>query len=212
MPKHRNPRKMPPVGRALARPDWIITGLALLGLAVAGYLTALKLGDNQAFLCRDGSGCDIVQASRYSLLAGVPTALWGAGLYAAVVVLSLVPHTVRRWQTAFMLVSAAVAFSIYLTYVSIVVIGATCPYCLASGGIALLLLVTMVARRPAAPPGPSQPFALARLAGLGATAGLAAVLLGAFILAADDSRAAGYQEALARHLAKSQAVFYGAYW
>jgi len=208
MPKLKKPREMPspPV---TSRPDWIIAGLALVGLAVAGYLTALKLGGNQAFLCRDGSGCDMVQASRYSLLAGLPTALWGAAVYAAILVLSVIPQTVRRWQMAFMLASAAVAFSIYLTYLSIFAIGATCPYCLASGTISLLLLVTMMVRRPAAP---ARAYSLKRLAGLGITAGLAAVIVGAFIFAADFSTPAGYQMALAEHLKKNQAVFYGAYW
>ena len=206
MPKLKKPRETtwPP---APSRPDWIIAGLALVGLAVAGYLTALKLGGNQAFLCRDGSGCDIVQASRYSLLAGVPTALWGAAVYAAIFVLSVLPRTVRRWQMAFMLAAAAVAFSIYLTYLSIFVIGATCPYCLASGAISLLLLVTMLVRRPVA-----QAYTLKRLAGLGITAGVAAVLVGAFIFAADFSTPAGYQVALAEHLKRNQAIFYGAYW
>ena len=208
MPKLKKPREMPspPV---TSRPDWIIAGLALVGLAVAGYLTTLKLGGNQAFLCRDGSGCDIVQASRYSLLAGLPTALWGAAVYAAIMVLSVIPQTVRRWQMAFMLASAAVAFSIYLTYLSIFAIGATCPYCLVSGAISLLLLVTMILRRPAAP---ARAYSLKRLAGLGITAGLAAVIVGAFIFAADFSTPAGYQMALAEHLKKNQAVFYGAYW
>ncbi len=208
MPKLKKPREMPspPV---TSRPDWIIAGLALVGLAVAGYLTALKLGGNQAFLCRDGSGCDIVQASRYSLLAGLPTALWGAAVYAAILVLSVIPQTVRRWQLAFMLASAAVAFSIYLTYLSIFAIGATCPYCLVSGAISLLLLVTMMVRRPAAP---ARAYSLKRLAGLGITAGVAAVIFGAFIFAADFSTPAGYQMALAEHLKKNQAVFYGAYW
>ena len=208
MPKLKKPREMPspPV---TSRPDWIIAVLALVGLAVAGYLTALKLGGNQAFLCRDGSGCDIVQASRYSQLAGLPTALWGAAVYAAILVLSVIPQTVRRWQMAFMLASAAVAFSIYLTYLSIFVIGATCPYCLASGAISLLILVTTMVRRPAAP---ARAYSLKRLAGLGITAGVAAVIFGAFIFAADFSTPAGYQMALAEHLKKNQAVFYGAYW
>jgi uncharacterized membrane protein len=208
MPKLKKPREMPspPV---TSRPDWIIAGLALVGLAVASYLTALKLGGNEAFLCRDGSGCDIIQASRYSLLAGLPTALWGAAIYAAIVVLSVIPRTVRRWQMAFMLASAAVAFSIYLTYLSIFVIGAMCPYCLASGTISLLLFVTMIVRRPAAP---ARAYSLKRLAGLGITVGVAAVVFGAFIFAADFSTPAGYQLALAEHLKKNQAVFYGAYW
>ena len=73
MAKLKRPNTVEPVAPIQGGPDWIVVVLALLGLGVAGYLTALKLGGNQAFLCRDGSGCDIVQASRYSLLAGVPT-------------------------------------------------------------------------------------------------------------------------------------------
>jgi len=212
MPKLKKPRVVEPIEPELARPDWIVIGLALAGVAVAGYLTALKLGGTQAFLCRDGSGCDVVQASRYSVLAGVPTALWGAAIYLAIAVLAAMPRTVRRWQAAFMLASGAVAFSLYLTSISIFVIGATCPYCLASGGIAVALLAAMVWRRPAAQGRKAAAYKPGRLVGLGVTAAVLTVLVGAFIFAADFSVPAGYQSALARHLAKKQAIFYGAYW
>jgi uncharacterized membrane protein len=212
MPKLKKPRVVEPIEPELARPDWIVICLALAGVAVAGYLTALKLGGTQAFLCRDGSGCDVVQASRYSVLAGVPTALWGAAIYLAIAVLAAMPRTVRRWQAAFMLVSGAVAFSLYLTSISIFVIGATCPYCLASGGIAVALLVVMAWRRPAAQGRQAAAYKPRRLVGLGLTAAVLTVLVGAFIFAADFSVPAGYQDALARHLAKTQAIFYGAYW
>lgn len=212
MPKLKKPRIVEEIAPELARPDWIVVALALVGLGVAGYLTALKLGGTQAFLCRDGSGCDLVQASRYSVLAGVPTAMWGAGIYLAIAVLAALPRTARRWQAAFMLASGAVAFSLYLTYISIFVIGATCPYCLASGGIAVALLAVMLWRRPLAQGRQASAYKPGRLAGLGITAGVFIVLLGAFIFAADFSVPAGYQSALARHLAKSQASFYGAFW
>lgn len=212
MPKLRKPRVVEPIEPELARPDWMVICLALAGVAVAGYLTALKLGGTQAFLCRDGSGCDVVQASRYSVLAGVPTALWGAAIYLAIAVLAAMPRTVRRWQAAFMLASGAVAFSLYLTSISIFVIGATCKYCLASGGIAVALLVVMVWRRPAAPGRQAAAYRPRRLVGLGLTAAVSTVLVGAFIFAADFSVPAGYQDSLARHLAKTQAIFYGAYW
>lgn len=212
MPKLKKPRVVEAATPELARPDWIVVALALVGLGVAGYLTALKLGGTQAFLCRGGSGCDLVQASRYSVLAGVPTAMWGAGIYLAIAVLSAMPRTARRWQAAFMLVSGAVAFSLYLTYISIFVIGATCPYCLASGGIAVALLVVMLWRRPPAQGRQAAAYKPGRLAGLGITAGIAAVVIGAFIFAADFSTPAGYQSALAQHLAKNKAIFYGAFW
>ena len=212
MPKLKKPRVVEPLEPELARPDWIVICLALAGVAVAGYLTALKLGGTQAFLCRDGSGCDVVQASRYSVLAGVPTALWGAAIYLAIAVLAAMPRTVRRWQAAFMLASGAVAFSLYLTSISIFVIGATCKYCLASGGIAVALLVVMVWRRPAAQGRQAAAYKPRRLVGLGLTAAILTVLVGAFIFAADFSVPAGYQDALARHLVKTQAIFYGAFW
>ena len=212
MPKLKKPRVVEQEAPELARADWIVVALALVGLGVAGYLTALKLGGTQAFLCRGGSGCDLVQASRYSVLAGVPTAMWGAGLYVAIAVLAALPRTARRWQAAFMLVSGAVAFSLYLTYISIFVIGSTCPYCLASGGIAVALLVAMLWRRPPAQGRHAATYRPGRLAGRGITAGVFTVLLGAFIFAADYSVPAGYQSALARHLTKSQGLFYGAFW
>ena len=44
--------------------DWVVVGLSVLGLVVAGYLTWLKWAAGGAFLCTAGSGCDLVQASR----------------------------------------------------------------------------------------------------------------------------------------------------
>lgn len=212
MPKVKRPQVAEPAVPLKGRPDWIVAALALIGLGIAGYLTALKLGGNQAFLCRDGSGCDIVQASRYSLLAGVPTAMWGAGLYLAIAALAAMPRTVRRWQAAFMLASGAVAFSLYLTYLSIFVIGATCPYCLASGVLAVVLTIVMIVRRPRGEGREAAAYKPGKLAGLGITAGVLTVFIGAFIFAADFSTPAGYQAALAEHLAKSNATFYGAFW
>jgi uncharacterized membrane protein len=212
MPKLKKPSDVEPAAPEPARHEWIVVALALVGLGVAGYLTALKLGGTQAFLCRGGGGCDLVQASRYSTLAGVPTAMWGAGMYLAIAVLAAMPRTARRWQAAFMLASGAVAFSVYLTAISIFVIGATCPYCLASGGIAVALLAVMLWRRPPAQGRHAAAYKPGRLAGLGITAGVFTVLLGAFIFAADFSVPAGYQSALAQHMAQSQATFYGAFW
>ena len=212
MPKLKKPRVVEEAAPELTRPDWIVVALALVGLGVAGYLTVLKFGGTQAFLCRGGSGCDMVQASRYSVLAGVPTAMWGAAIYLAIAVLAAMPRTARRWQAAFMLVSGAVAFSLYLTYISIFVIGATCPYCLASGGIAVALLVVMIWRRPSTQGKQAAAYKPGRLVGLGITAGIVTVVIGAFIFAADFSVPAGYQSALAQHLAKSKSIFYGVFW
>lgn len=190
------------------RPDLPILVVALAGLAVAGYLTWIKWSGTGALFCTAGSGCDIVQASRYAIFLGVPTALWGALAYLALGILSLLGLEGRKWRAAVVLASGAVGFSAYLTYLSIIQLGATCLYCLVSAGLSVLLLALLVLRRPRAPAGArGLPQAV-----LGAGAAVAAIVLGAFVFAAGPAGATPYQLALARHLAQSKAVFYGAYW
>ena len=136
---------------APARPDFLILGLAAAGFAIAAYLTGLKwMGGNAAF-CLSGSGCDVVQASRYGSLLGVPTALWGVLLYAAIGALAALGLTAPRWTWALYLAAAGVGFSIYLTAVSVLVIKATCAYCLASGAITVAILFVLLRRRAALP-------------------------------------------------------------
>ncbi len=189
-------------------PEWTVVVLAAAGIAVSGYLTWLKLTGGGAAFCTAGSGCDIVQSSRYAVLLGVPTALWGVLLYAAVGVLALLGLSPGRWVYAFHLAAAGVGFSAYLTLLSIFAIGATCVYCLASAGIAVAVLVLLLLRRPLG----RKPRRLARLAVAGtATAGLT-VLAGAFVFAIPAAAPPGYQSALARHLTETGAVMYGAFW
>ena len=179
---------------AARKPDLPVLSVALAGLVVAGYLAWIKWSGTGALFCTAGSGCDIVQASRYAIFLGVPTALWGALLYLALGILALLGLEGRKRRAAVVLASGAVGFSAYLTLLSITQLGTTCLYCLVSAGLSVLLLVVLLLRRPRAPAGaPGLPLAV-----LGVCAAVAAIVLGAF--------------ALARHLAQSKAVFYGAYW
>jgi uncharacterized membrane protein len=191
--------------------DWVVVGLSVLGLVIAGYLTWLKWAARGALLCTAGSGCDLVQASRYSMFLFVPTALWGALLYIAVGVLAGLGLTQQRWLAAFVLVSSGVGFSTYLTWLSISEVGGTCVYCLASSVILLALLVTLLWRRPAMR-GRKSPLRPAPLTGYGILAAVATIILGAFVFASPWSAPVGYQSALARHLKQSGAVMYGAFW
>jgi uncharacterized membrane protein len=188
------------------RRDPLVAAFAAAGLLVAGYLTWLKWSGATALFCTPGTGCDIVQASRYAEILGVPTALLGAGAYAAIGGLALAGLDRTRWRRAFALAAAGVGFSGYLTYVSLVELRAACVWCLASAAIMVLLFVSLALRRP--PAAASGGW----LAGLGLGAALVAVVGGAFIFAGGPPPATPYQEALATHLAKSGAVFYGAYW
>ena len=104
--------------------------VALAGLGVAGYLTWAHYAD-ASVICVSGGGCETVQESAYSELAGVPVAALGVAAYAAV--LALV-----AWDTpSARLAAAAIAlvgllFSAYLLVLQLFVIDAICIWCVAN--------------------------------------------------------------------------------
>jgi uncharacterized membrane protein len=191
--------------------DWLVVALSAAGLLVSGYLTWLKLAGRGAVFCVAGSGCDLVQASRYAVFLAVPTALWGAALYTAIGILGGLGLTAQRWLAAFLLASAGVGFSGYMTYLSLVDVKAACVYCLTSVAIVLTLLIVLLWRRPLAR-GRKSPLRPVRLATYGSLMAAASIVFGAFVFAAPSSAPPDFQTALARHLRDTGAVMYGAYW
>ena len=105
-----------------------------------------------------------------------------------------------------------VSYSVYLTTVSLTLLGATCPYCLTSLALMTVLFVVLTTQRPAAMPG----FAWGRL--LVRTVPAAAVLIALLHLnytgmlgqppAVEDP----FARALAQHLSQQGAKMYGASW
>ncbi len=192
--------------------DWPVAALAATGLLLSAYLTYTKLAGSTALFCEAGSGCDVVQASRYASFLGLPTAAWGVAVFAAIGGLALAGLTGRRWTWAFVLGVAAVSMSAYLTWVSLAVLRAACPWCLAVAGTDAALLGVLVARRPVTKGrrSPTRPARLALVGGLTAVVTIVGAA-GVFVGAAARGDAA-YREALARHLAATGAVMYGAYW
>src|SRR5262245_56293497 len=193
-------RRVEPAPVRKSGPNWVVGGLAAIGALVAGYLTWLKQRGASAAFCAAGSGCDIVQASRYALFLGVPTALWGLVLYLVIGGLAVSGLGWRRWLAAFLLACGGVGFSIYLTGLAVFELGATCVWCLSSGAILLLLTVVLWRVRPN-PPGRKTPVSLPRFGAYGALAAVGAAVAGAFVFAAPISEPPGYSTALARHLA-----------
>lgn len=186
---------------------------ALVGVGLAGYLTAVALLDTTPLACDLGSGCDAVQSSRFASFAGIPTAAWGAVAFAALVTTALAVRNARtHWLLALGLSSTALAVSLYLTAVSIFEIGATCLWCLGSlAAVATCFGVTVHQRpRAALPLGLGRPIA--------AIAAVSALLVGGLHLhyrGAFDP-AFGPEDpqlrALASHLDAIDARFYGASW
>lgn len=207
-PQGQGRRQQPP---EVFRRDWPVALLAAAGVIVAGYLAGMKLAGGRALFCTAGSGCDIVQASRYAVFLGLPTGAWGAGLYAAIGALAILGLSAKRWLAAFLLAVAGASFSAYLTYLELFVIGAVCAYCLVSAGIAVGLFGLLLGRRPAAT-GRRSPVRATRVSTLGALTAVATVVIGAAVFATGSPRDAAYQEAVARHLDKIGAVMYGAFW
>jgi uncharacterized membrane protein len=124
----------------------LITVLALLGLLLAAYLSAYKLGLFGTIVCGAG-GCETVQNSPWAVFLGVPVPFIGFVGYGALFVLSLIgvqPAFVASRRLAAVLLAGATAgflFTAYLTYLEYAVIHAWCRWCIASGAIATLIFL-----------------------------------------------------------------------
>jgi uncharacterized membrane protein len=204
-------KKRPAAPPATARPEWVVALLAAAGVVLSLYLTITKLTGSAAAFCEAGTGCDIVQASRWSTFLGVPTSAWGAVLYAALAVLAFMGLTPRRWIWAFVLATAATAFSAYLTWISVFVLRAACPWCLSVATIALVTLVVLLLRRPD-PGGRRSPTRASRLALIGAVTAVVTIVFAAGVYVMEPTGGSDYATALARHLTSTGGVMYGVFW
>ncbi len=108
----------------------IAAALALVGVAISGYLTWVHYADVEP-LCTGISDCVRVQGSEYAELAGVPVAVIGLAGYLAVLGSLAVPGEQGRLLGVF-LTLVGVGFSGYLTYLELAVIHAICQWCVAS--------------------------------------------------------------------------------
>jgi len=111
--------------------------LSLLGAAVAGYLAVTHLV-HVPVACATG-GCETVQTSRYSELAGVPVAALGVGAY-VVLAASAASTSDPARVLGFTAALTGLSFAVYLLYVQAVVLDAYCQWCLASDALLILLV------------------------------------------------------------------------
>ena len=188
--------------------DLIILILACAGILLTAYLTfTASFGEHPAF-CSEGSGCDIVQSSRWATFLGVPMALWGCLTYIVIAGLALRARTkIGSWTPLIFTALCGFAISAYLTVVSVIEIEATCPYCLASfANITTIMILTMVRQ----PPDWLTSFKEAAVVAVILVVGLHLHYSGVFDASAgpEDPQL----QALAIHLEKTGVKFYGAYW
>lgn len=193
---------------------------SLGGAVLTAYLTGLSWWGKLPAGCPADGGCGTVLTSAWAKLFGQPVSLYGLGLYGALATLSLSGWTAFRRSVGFALLLFGLVWSGLFVYVSVFVLGATCPYCLTSAGLLCLLFVLLLLT-----PGekPARRSWVLLLPVVLAAAGGSAVLFHAASLRRDRAlRAAAavpqkgedlvWLEELAAHLTKSGVKFYGATW
>lgn len=193
-------------------PNWPLLALSLVGVALAGYLSWTALTSTAVQGCAEGGGCDAVLSSRWATLLGVPTAVWGLLTYLALAGTAFIRRVETQWRWAWSIAFFGALYSVYLTTISLTMLGATCPYCLTSLALMTSLLVVVTFQRPFT----IKDFSWQRwLTWRGAVAAAMIVFLHLNYIGV-VGRMPGVEDpmsrALALHLAKSGAIMYGAHW
>jgi uncharacterized membrane protein len=127
--------------------DKAIPWLAVLGLAVAIYLTYIETTPDATAICGPVGNCNAVQKSPYAMLFGVlPVAVLGALGYLFILLTWGLAHWKARpewarWGYPALFAAAFFGelFTIYLTYLEPFVIRAVCIWCLTSAVIMTLI-------------------------------------------------------------------------
>jgi len=119
--------------------------VAFFGIAVAGYLTWAHYAD-ATLVCVRGGGCETVQHSSYSEIAGIPVALLGLVSYVTIVLLLAWDSTNARMGAA-VLAFVGLLFSAYLLVLQLFVIHALCIWCVANDVVIAPALAFVTALR-----------------------------------------------------------------
>ena len=129
----------------MRRLDVAIGLIALVGLGIAAYLTYIHYAGIKPLCLASGGGCEKVQSSHWSKLGGVPVAVLGVVVYAAILALLLVPGEAGLAATA-MVALVGFGFSLYLTWAELFRIHAICQWCVASAVLMSALATLTVVR------------------------------------------------------------------
>lgn len=104
--------------------------VTLAGIGVAGYLSWAHFAD-ESVICVQGGGCETVQQSSYSELAGIPVAALGLAAYLTILGLLVWDAPVARLSAATLAI-VGFLFGGYLVVVQLFVIDAVCVWCMAN--------------------------------------------------------------------------------
>ncbi|MGE0864944.1 MAG: vitamin K epoxide reductase family protein [Vicinamibacterales bacterium] len=193
-------------------PNWPLLALSLLGIVLAGYLSWTAVTSAAVQGCAQGGGCDAVLSSRWATLLGVPTAVWGLLTYLALAGAAFIRRADTQWRMAWTVALFGALYSVYLTTISLTMLGATCPYCLTSLALMTAILVVVTVQRPFTINGFSWPRWLRWRLGLSAALIVFLHLNYTGVVGRTPGVEDPMSRALAIHLAESGAIMYGAHW
>lgn len=112
--------------------------LVVIGLLITGYMSYNKLA-GQALVCSETGliNCAKVENSAWARIGGIPTALFGFTAHVLIGTVLLLQKRVPFLQENGMLILFGmtlffIIYHSYLIYVSVFILEALCPYCLAA--------------------------------------------------------------------------------
>ena len=208
----RRPAPSAPPHALRSGPNWPLLALSGAGIALTAYLTWASFSGGGVQGCAAGGGCDAVLTSPWATLLGLPTALWGMLAYLTLAAIAFVRRADQHWSYAWTAAFVGVCYSVYLTVVSLTILGAACPYCLTSLALMSAILALVAWQRP---PEMARRSWVGPIASRGVPAALVILVLHAGYVA-PQAEPSGPEDpatrALAEHLSDEGAVFYGASW
>ena len=125
-----------------------IVVLAVIGLVDSLYLTYAHYQQGGSIVCDVGSGaCDEVTTSKYSVVFGIPLAIFGILFYLSILTSAFLYKKNGGRKTLRVLWGwAALGFgvSLYLTYLQALVLHAYCPLCLTSATLSAFIFLSVI--------------------------------------------------------------------
>jgi len=129
----------------------VIQIAAIVGLLDSTYLAYVKIAKAPIY-CTPGLGdCDVVNASRWSELFGIPLGVYGVIGFGLILLVTLFSGKIKRISpyTDLILFGISIAgflFSLYLTTIEIFILKTVCQWCLLSAIAMTVIFVTTIIR------------------------------------------------------------------
>lgn len=125
--------------------------IVVVGLLITGYLSYTRITDTQIVCIGGSSGCDVVRASVWSKLMGIPVEYLCFVLWSIIGAILLLEPRVKFLQDygyaiVFGLVLFGFTYHCYLTTMSLTRIQATCTWCLSAHTTMGVMLIVSARR------------------------------------------------------------------